>query len=67
MLISSVNLVNNYKFSDYILDKIKEEQSAQDEEAKRKYKRNSLCGPIPPKVRPITLTLNKNKTRLYGE
>ena len=50
MIISAVSLVNNYKFSDFILDKIKEEQCEQDEESRKRHKRSSLCAPNVHKV-----------------
>lgn len=51
MIISTVNFVNNYKFSDFILDKITEEQKVRDEELKKANKRHSLCLATSPKVR----------------
>ncbi|XP_045200345.2 uncharacterized protein LOC123554333 [Mercenaria mercenaria] len=49
MIISTVNFVNNYKFSDFILDKISEEQKILDEEVKKANKRHSLCLTTSPK------------------
>lgn len=49
MILSSVNFVNNYKFSDFILDKISEEQNKRDDDVRYKIKRNSLCTPGSPK------------------
>lgn len=49
MIISTVNFVNNYKFSDFILDKISEEQKVRDEEIKTATKRHSLCVTTSPK------------------
>lgn len=42
MILSTVNLVNNYKFSDFILTKITEEQSERDTETLGKNKRHSF-------------------------
>ena len=42
MILSTVNLVNNYKFSDFIIKKITEEQSERDTEVVKKTKRHSF-------------------------
>lgn len=42
MILSTVNLVNNYKFSDFILKKITEEQTERDIEIVKKNKRHSF-------------------------
>lgn len=42
MILSTVNLVNNYKFSDFIITKITEEQSERDTETIKKNKRHSF-------------------------
>lgn len=46
MILSAVNFVNNYRFSDFILDRISEEQNKRDEAIRYKNKRNSLCAPL---------------------
>ena len=50
MILSTVNLVNNYKFSDFIIKKITEEQSERDIEVVKKTKRHSF-GAVPRRVR----------------
>lgn len=42
MILSTVNLVNNYKFSDFIIKKITEEQTERDIEVVKKTKRHSF-------------------------
>ena len=42
MILSTVNFVNNYKFSDFILTKITEEQKEIDSETVKKTKRHSF-------------------------
>lgn len=49
MIISTVNFVNNYKFSDFILERIGEEQRERDEESRRSAKRHSLCATTSPR------------------
>ena len=45
MILSTVNLVNNYKFSDFIITKITEEQKEIDIESLKRNKRHSLGAP----------------------
>ena len=50
MLLGTMNFVNNSKFSDFILDKITEEQAERDAAMKRQLKRHSFHGPMAKKV-----------------
>ena len=52
MILSTVNLVNNYKFSDFIIKKITEEQSERDIEVVKKTKRHSF-GAVTRRVRHV--------------
>lgn len=68
MIISTVNFVNNYKFSDFILDKITEEQKIREEENKRANKRHSLCLATSPKEVDFEVRKRSSlRTRYSGE